>query len=84
MKAVICFKKKKKLYFFVEKYCPPLLYNIIMTGILYITGRNKFAQAELDKLSTEYGKLLGHQNQKQKIHHIIKIKEENNNLKKVK
>ena len=56
----------------------------MMTGILYITGRNKFAQAELDKLSTEYGKLLGHQNQKQKIHHIIKIKEENNSLKKVK
>jgi hypothetical protein len=56
-----------------EKYCPPLLYNIIMTGILYITGRNKFAQAELDKLSTEYGKLLGHQNQKQKINVLLII-----------
>ncbi|OWF47070.1 hyaluronan mediated motility receptor-like [Mizuhopecten yessoensis] len=47
-----------------------------------LTGRSKNAQAEVDKLSKEYAKLLGHQNQKQKIHHIIKIKEENNTLKK--
>ncbi|XP_060064397.1 hyaluronan mediated motility receptor-like [Ylistrum balloti] len=47
-----------------------------------LMGRSKNAQAEVDKLSKEYAKLLGHQNQKQKIHHIIKIKEENNSLKK--
>ncbi|XP_069131202.1 hyaluronan mediated motility receptor-like [Argopecten irradians] len=47
-----------------------------------LLGRNKNAQAEVDKLSKEYARLLGHQNQKQKIHHIMKIKEENNSLKK--
>ncbi|CAG2257973.1 CD168 [Mytilus edulis] len=47
-----------------------------------LLGRSQFAQAEMDKLSQAYAKLLGHQNQKQKIHHIVKIKEENNSLKK--
>ena len=41
------------------------------------------AQSEVNKLSTEYAKLLGHQNQKQKIHHVMKIKDENITLKKV-
>ncbi|KAK3100424.1 hypothetical protein FSP39_019743 [Pinctada imbricata] len=47
-----------------------------------LLGRSNHAQAEIDKLSTQYAKLLGHQNQKQKIHHIIKMKEENNSLRK--
>lgn len=37
----------------------------------------------MDRLANQYAKLLGHQNQKQKIHHVAKIKEENINLKKV-
>ena len=41
------------------------------------------AQSEVEKLSRDYAKLLGHQNQKQKIQHILKIKEENNSLKMV-
>ncbi|NWU11841.1 HMMR protein, partial [Cephalopterus ornatus] len=39
------------------------------------------AQEELNKLSDAYAKLLGHQNQKQKIKHVVKLKEENNHLK---
>ncbi|NWR70844.1 HMMR protein, partial [Centropus unirufus] len=39
------------------------------------------AQEELNKLSEAYAKLLGHQNQKQKIKHVMKLKEENTNLK---
>ncbi|XP_068015509.1 hyaluronan mediated motility receptor [Melanerpes formicivorus] len=39
------------------------------------------AQEELNKLSDAYAKLLGHQNQKQKIKHVMKLKEENTHLK---
>ncbi|XP_048240691.1 hyaluronan mediated motility receptor-like [Haliotis rufescens] len=48
----------------------------------YLLGCSANAQAEINKLSTEYARLLGHQNQKQKIKHIVRIKEENNTLKK--
>ncbi|XP_067852041.1 hyaluronan mediated motility receptor isoform X2 [Heptranchias perlo] len=34
-------------------------------------------QEELNKLSAAYTKLLGHQNQKQKIKHVMKLKQEN-------
>lgn len=46
-------------------------------------GKSQNAQSEVDKLSKEYAKLLGHQNHKQKIKHIMKLKEENNGLKQV-
>ncbi|KAL5007418.1 hypothetical protein ScPMuIL_016224 [Solemya velum] len=46
-----------------------------------LLGRSKDAQSEMEKLSQRYAQLLGHQNQKQKIHHIVKIKDENNLLK---
>ncbi|KFP22775.1 Hyaluronan mediated motility receptor, partial [Egretta garzetta] len=39
------------------------------------------AQEELNKLSDAYAKLLGHQNQKQKIKHVMKLKDENTHLK---
>uniref|UniRef100_A0A7M4FUX5 Hyaluronan mediated motility receptor n=1 Tax=Crocodylus porosus TaxID=8502 RepID=A0A7M4FUX5_CROPO len=39
------------------------------------------AQEELNKLSDSYAKLLGHQNQKQKIKHVMKLKNENIQLK---
>ncbi|XP_063301352.1 hyaluronan mediated motility receptor isoform X2 [Pelobates fuscus] len=35
------------------------------------------AQEEINKLSDAYAKLLGHQNQKQKIKHVMKLKTEN-------
>ena len=39
--------------------------------------------SQVAKLGQQYAKLLGHQNKKQKIHHVVKLKEENNNLKAV-
>uniref|UniRef100_A0A8C5UC92 Hyaluronan mediated motility receptor n=1 Tax=Malurus cyaneus samueli TaxID=2593467 RepID=A0A8C5UC92_9PASS len=39
------------------------------------------AQEELNKLSDAYAKLLGHQNMKQKIKHVMKLKEDNTQLK---
>ncbi|XP_069812907.1 hyaluronan mediated motility receptor-like [Dendropsophus ebraccatus] len=39
------------------------------------------AQVELNKLSDTYAKLLGHQNPKQKIKHVMKLKTENAQLK---
>ncbi|NXU87866.1 HMMR protein, partial [Xiphorhynchus elegans] len=39
------------------------------------------AWEEVNKLSDAYAKLLGHQNQKQKIKHVMKLKEENAHLK---
>uniref|UniRef100_A0A8C6TJ47 Hyaluronan-mediated motility receptor (RHAMM) n=1 Tax=Neogobius melanostomus TaxID=47308 RepID=A0A8C6TJ47_9GOBI len=38
-------------------------------------------QEELNKLSDAYARLMGHQNQKQKIKHIVKLKDENLTLK---
>uniref|UniRef100_T1IPJ7 Hyaluronan-mediated motility receptor C-terminal domain-containing protein n=1 Tax=Strigamia maritima TaxID=126957 RepID=T1IPJ7_STRMM len=43
---------------------------------------NSDAHNEVAKMSKQYAALLGHQNQKQKIHHVIKLKEENLNMKK--
>ncbi|NXQ48195.1 HMMR protein, partial [Catharus fuscescens] len=39
------------------------------------------AQEELNKLGDAYAKLLGHQNMKQKIKHVMKLKEDNAHLK---
>ncbi|XP_042314427.1 hyaluronan mediated motility receptor-like [Sceloporus undulatus] len=39
------------------------------------------AQEGLNKINDAYAKLLGHQNQKQKIKHVMKLKEENTQLK---
>ena len=57
----------KKLYEDLMTTVEPFMsqldaYEMEKTALL---GRSKFAEAEPDKLSTEYGKLLGHQNQKQ-------------------
>ncbi|ESN91197.1 hypothetical protein HELRODRAFT_146587, partial [Helobdella robusta] len=46
-----------------------------------LLSRHKNAQNEVDKLSKEYAKVLGHQNHKQKIHHMVKLKDENLSLK---
>ena len=48
-----------------------------------LLGASKNAQSEVEKLSKDYAKLLGHSNQKQKIKHVMKLKEENNELKQV-
>ncbi|NWI18747.1 HMMR protein, partial [Crypturellus soui] len=46
-----------------------------------LLNENGAAQEELNKLSDAYAKLLGHQNQKQKIKHVMKLKDENTHLK---
>jgi len=46
-----------------------------------LLSQSEQAQGEVQKLATQYGSLLGHQNQKQKIHHVVKLKQENVGLK---
>lgn len=47
-------------------------------------NENGANQEELNKLADAYARLLGHQNQKQKIKHVVKLKDENISLKQVK
>jgi len=46
-----------------------------------LMSQSEAAQGEVKKLATQYGSLLGHQNHSQKIQHVVKIKQENVNLK---
>lgn len=48
-----------------------------------LLSENGATQAELNKLAGDYANLLGHQNQRQKIKHMVKLKEENLALKQV-
>lgn len=49
-----------------------------------LLNENGANQEELNKLADAYARLLGHQNQKQKIKHVVKLKDENISLKQVK
>ena len=42
-----------------------------------LLSRNQEQQGEVKKLASQYGRLLGHQNHKQKIQHLVKLKEDN-------
>lgn len=46
-----------------------------------LLSQSEHAQGEVKKLAAQYGQLLGHHNQKQKIQHVVKIKQENVDLK---
>uniref|UniRef100_A0A665UBC3 Hyaluronan-mediated motility receptor (RHAMM) n=1 Tax=Echeneis naucrates TaxID=173247 RepID=A0A665UBC3_ECHNA len=46
-----------------------------------LLNENGTNQEELNKLADAYARLLGHQNQKQKIKHVTKLKDENISLK---
>nr|XP_057919589.1 hyaluronan mediated motility receptor isoform X2 [Doryrhamphus excisus] len=46
-----------------------------------LLNENGANQEELNRLADAYARLLGHQNQKQKIKHVMKLKDENMNLK---
>ncbi len=48
-----------------------------------LLNENGANQEELNRLSDAYARLLGHQNQKQKIKHVMKLKDENISLKQV-
>lgn len=45
--------------------------------------RKEAAEGEVKELAERYAQVLGHQNHKQKIHHVVKLKEQILNLKKV-
>ena len=49
----------------------------------FLRNQTSSAQTEAQKLSDQYTKLLGHQNQKQKIHYVKKIKDENSGMRQV-
>ncbi|XP_072295920.1 hyaluronan mediated motility receptor [Eucyclogobius newberryi] len=46
-----------------------------------LLNENGANQEELNKLSDAYARLMGHQNQRQKIKHVVKLKDENLTLK---
>ncbi|XP_049619000.1 hyaluronan mediated motility receptor [Syngnathus scovelli] len=46
-----------------------------------LINENGANQEEINKLADAYARLLGHQNQKQKIKHVMQLKDENFNLK---
>ncbi|XP_031654265.1 hyaluronan-mediated motility receptor-like [Oncorhynchus kisutch] len=46
-----------------------------------LLNKNGANQEELTRLADAYARLLGHQNQKQKIRHVVKLKDENISLK---
>jgi hyaluronan-mediated motility receptor len=45
--------------------------------------KKETAEGEMRELGLRYAEILGHQNHKQKIKHVIKLKEQINDLKKV-
>lgn len=64
--------------------CPQEQLNAFAVERNALLNENGANQEELNKLSDAYARLLGHQNQKQKIKHVMKLKDENITLKKVK
>ena len=48
-----------------------------------LLSAKRSVQHDLEQLGRDYALLLGHQNQKQKIKHVLKLKEENCTMKKV-
>lgn len=63
--------------------CPQEQLNAFAAERNALLSENGANQEELNKLSDAYARLLGHQNQKQKIKHVIKLKDENIILKQV-
>merc|ERR1711997_861723 len=46
-----------------------------------LLSKTEASKEEMNKLASEYSSLLGHQNHKQKIQHVVKLKQENVELK---
>lgn len=63
--------------------CPQEQLNAFAAERNALLNENGANQEELNKLSDAYARLLGHQNQKQKIKHVMKLKDENITLKQV-
>ena len=75
--------RKELLYMSLHCCCQQEQLNQYQIDKQLLLGKSKHNEQELEALSRNYAKLLGHQNQKQKIHHILKLKEENMGLKQV-
>ncbi|XP_064088181.1 hyaluronan mediated motility receptor-like isoform X3 [Macrobrachium nipponense] len=72
----------KNKFQYLEKMIEPFReqldsYEVEKASLL---SRSSAAKEEIDKLSKQYATLLGHQNHKQKIQHVLKLKTENNEL----
>uniref|UniRef100_A0A3Q3IWE6 Hyaluronan-mediated motility receptor C-terminal domain-containing protein n=1 Tax=Monopterus albus TaxID=43700 RepID=A0A3Q3IWE6_MONAL len=61
--------------------CPQEQLNAFAAERDALLNENGANQEELNKLAGAYAHLLGHQNQKQKIKHVMKLKDENISLK---
>ena len=77
-------KLKKSLSDIEERYRP---YQDMIDGLegnnLLLQNQASSALSEAERLSEQYARLLGHQNTKQKIQHVKKLKDENAGLKQV-
>ncbi|XP_072252171.1 hyaluronan mediated motility receptor isoform X2 [Leuresthes tenuis] len=72
-------KQYEELYAKVRPFQEQLdAFSAERNALLNENGAN---QEELNKLADAYARLLGHQNQKQKIKHVVKLKDENVSLK---
>ena len=56
-------------------FCSSDIIDDFQSALLCV-GRSQMAEAEMAKMMDKYAKLLGHQNQKQKIQYINKLKDE--------
>ncbi|XP_053399019.1 hyaluronan mediated motility receptor-like isoform X2 [Mercenaria mercenaria] len=76
-------EKYKTLYEDLQAKVEPFIEQIdaFETEKQLLLGMNKDTQLEMERLGRNYAQLLGHQNQKQKIKHVMKIKDENSSLK---
>lgn len=64
--------------------CPQEQLNAFAAERAVLLNENGTNQEEINKLANAYASLLGHHNQKQKIKHVMKLKDENVSLKQVK
>lgn len=78
-------KKLTRAYEEIEERYRPFRDQIDGLEDLNFLLRNQtsMAQSEVQRLSDQYTRLLGHQNQKQKIQHVKKLKDDNASLKQV-
>ncbi|XP_065184746.1 hyaluronan-mediated motility receptor-like [Sycon ciliatum] len=76
-------EKWREAYETLRDQCAPFTAQLEMFSAekQLLESQTSLAKSEVEDLNRRYGELLGHQNQKQKIKHIMKIKEENLTMK---
>lgn len=85
MNIILPFDRLQAKYDVLEKLIGPFQEQLqaFESEKQILLGSKTNVEIEITKLSEEYARLLGHQNQKQKIKHVLKLKHENNTLKQV-